>query len=131
MVSFFKEQGAKLGTTDINIWFYASVPVGPGKPLQRTVGVRVDHYYTSDQVERFRVHGRQRIILVEKIKGQSQPWRMTNIPANESQAVMDTLAIIIRQIEKYLDIWKGTGTTEGFINIDAPRGWGSWPGSKG
>lgn len=112
---------------ELSVWFHVTVPVGPAKPLQRSISLRVDHYFTSEKLERFRVHGKYRMLWIDYNRGKDQPWRLTNAE-KEPQAVMDYVSLIIPQIITYLSKWKGSGQVTGFLNIDAPKDWGSWPG---
>jgi hypothetical protein len=112
---------------ELSVWFYANVPSIGRKDY--IVGVQVDHYFTSLEIDRFRIHGKYRKLLIDYRRKQDQPWTLVN-GENEPQAVMEYVSLIIPQIEAYLLKWRGSGQVSGFLNVGAPKDWGSWPGYK-
>lgn len=95
---------------NINITFHISVDT-------KTKGrfrMEVEHYYSSPQVERFRIKGKNdRYILMEKrLELKLQPWKVTHVDINTSNYQEAAMALRDMQdaIDRYLD-QKGNATT--------------------
>jgi hypothetical protein len=67
----------------------------------------VDHFYSSDQVERFKIHGKNdRFIIMEKrLNIHKQPWKVTEGDFNPENIQQTAAAIFDIQaaLDNYLD----------------------------
>lgn len=79
--------------------------------------MEVEHYYSSPQVERFKIKGRnERFVLMEKrLELKQQPWKVTKVDINNTNYEEAAMALRDMQdaIDNYLD--KRNGETEGHI----------------
>lgn len=67
--------------------------------------MEVEHFYSSDQVERFKIHGKNRFIIMEKrLAVKRQPWKITEGQFNTSDIQEASMAIRDMQdsIDEYL-----------------------------
>lgn len=98
---------------NINVTFHISVDV----PKKGKFRMEVEHYYSSPQVERFKIKGKNdRYILMEKrLELKRQPWKVTKIDINTTNYQEASMALRDMQdaIDRYLD-QKGNAT-EGHI----------------
>jgi hypothetical protein len=69
--------------------------------------MEVEHYYSSPQIERFRVNGKNdRYILMEKrLDLKRQPWKVTKVDINTTNYQEASMALRDMQdaIDRYLD----------------------------
>ena len=69
--------------------------------------MEVEHYYSSSQVERFKIKGKNdRYILMEKrLDLKRQPWKVTKVDINTSNYQEASMALRDMQdaIDRYLD----------------------------
>ena len=98
---------------NINVTFHITVDT-------KTKGrfhMEVEHYYSSPQVERFKIKGRNnRFILMEKrLELKRQPWKITKIDINSTNYQEASMALRDMQdaIDNYLQ--KRNGETDGHI----------------
>ena len=85
---------------EISITFHIVTMVfGTGK----TFRLLVEHYYSSDQVERFKVFGKnERYVAMEKrLQIHRQPWRI--IEGDIDTSNIETAAMAIKNIQDALD----------------------------
>lgn len=98
---------------NINVTFHISVDV----PKKGKFRMEVEHYYSSPQVERFKIKGKNdRYILMEKrLSLKRQPWKITKIDLTSTNYQEASMALRDMQdaIDRYLD-QKGNAT-EGHI----------------
>lgn len=79
----------------------------------------VEHYYSSEQVERFRIKGKDREILLEKrLTEHRQPWKITK--GNIDTTNIERTAMAIRDtqeaIDNYLLARKTNPINEGYFS---------------
>lgn len=98
---------------NINVTFHITVAT-------KTKGrsrLEVEHYYSSPQVERFKIKGKNdRFLLMEKrLELKRQPWKVTKVDINTTNYEEASMALRDMQdaIDNYLR--KRDGETEGYI----------------
>lgn len=78
----------------------------------------VEHYYSSPQVERFKIHGKEKFILMEKLLDRhKQPWKITQGDFDLANVQAAALAIKDMQdaIDNYLTERKNDNRIEGHV----------------
>jgi hypothetical protein len=79
--------------------------------------MEVEHYYSSPQVERFKIKGKNdRYILMEKrLELKRQPWKVTKVDITTTNYQEASMALRDMQdaIDNYLD--QRDGQAEGFV----------------
>lgn len=95
---------------NISVTFHISVS---HRKTGKTFRMLTEHYYSSPQVERFKINGKNdRFILMEKrLDNHRQPWRIVEGEIDSSNVEQTALAIFDIQvaIDKYLDQRKREG----------------------
>ena len=98
---------------NINVTFRISVHTR----TRGTFNMEVEHYYSSPQVERFKIKGKNdRYILMEKrLDLKRQPWKVTKIDINTTNYQEASMALRDMQdaIDRYLD--QRDGETKGKV----------------
>jgi hypothetical protein len=71
--------------------------------------MNVDHIYSSEQVERFRVNGKngKYVIMEKRLLNKKQPWKITGgVPTGlKTDAQFEEAAMAIRDIQDKLDTY--------------------------
>lgn len=106
---------------NINVTFHIGVRVWNTQKVYRML---VEHYYSSLQVERFRIKGKNdREVLMEKrLNINKQQWKVSGIIdttdiKQAAMAVRDTQD----QIDYYLEARKTNPQNEGYVSIEEVR----------
>lgn len=64
--------------------------------------MEVEHFYSSEQVERFKINGKNRFIIMEKrLALNRQPWKITEGQFNTSD--IEETAMAIRDMQDSID----------------------------
>lgn len=104
---------------NISVSFHITVSVYRSGKKYRML---VEHYYSSPQVERFKVHGKnERFILLEKrLNLHRQPWKIIEGQIDTSNIEAAAMAVRDMQdsIDRYLDQRKKNSTDEGYVVPD-------------
>ena len=82
--------------------FQIQVTVYPENKIHR---LAVNHFYTSPQAERFKIHGRNNrfIILEKRVEGRKQSWKM--IEGTITAANLEQTSVVIRNIQDALETY--------------------------
>ena len=101
---------------NISVTFHIQVNIySTGKKYR----MLVDHYYSSEQVERFKIHGKnERYVLMEKrLYLHRQPWKILEGKIDTTNIEQSSMAIrdIQDAIDRYLDQRKKNNQDEGHI----------------
>jgi len=101
---------------NINVTFHIVVDVYKNGKLTK-YRMLVDHYYSSDQVERFKVHGKndKHILMERKLNVHKQPWKLLNmdISGNDIKSITQSIRDIQLAIDRYLE--QRDGEREGHV----------------
>jgi hypothetical protein len=107
---------------NISVTFHISVQTWNTRKVYR---ILVEHYYSSVQVERFRIKGKNdREILMEKrLTVHKQPWKI--IQGNIEVKDIKQAAMAVRDtqdaIDDYLEARKTNPQNEGYVSLDDIR----------
>lgn len=104
---------------NISVTFHISVKTWNTQKVYRML---VEHYYSSVQVERFRIKGKndREILLEKRLTVHKQPWKI--IQGNIETTDIKQAALAVRDtqdaIDFYLDLRKNYPQNEGYVSLD-------------
>lgn len=82
----------------------------------------VEHYYSSVQVERFRIKGKgdREIVMEKRLNINNQPWKIVqgNIQSTDIQEAAMAVRDIQDAIDYYLVARKSNTQNEGYVSYD-------------
>lgn len=104
----------------ISVMFQIVIP-----SLPRNYRMMVEHFYTSDQVERFRIQGKEKQMIIEKRLKESRKWKiLEGAPLPKNPGDEDQLALHILNIQRSLDRYleeRDPLQTQGYFHFKSTR----------
>lgn len=104
---------------NISVTFHITIRTWNTRKLYRML---VEHYYSSVQVERFRIKGKgdREIVMEKKLNINSQPWKITQGDIQSADIQEAAMAIRDMQdaIDNYLEARKTNPQNEGYVSFE-------------